>query len=269
VFGGVPDPTRKDQPVPITKPLARTALAILTVTVLAQPSSKLNFEVASIKPSAPGSHEGGQVRILAGNQTVTASNVPLKYLLVIAYNLRVDQISGGPAWVTNDGYDLEAKASRPATRDELMQMLQTLLMERFSLTLRDDKKVQPVYTLVSEKAAPNLKHNNSTTELLFYPTGPGHYTGTNVPMSYLAWSLSRLADVGRVVIDRTGLTGGYDIDLKFTPSSPVPNAADAVTTDTGPSLFTALREQLGLKLESAREPVDYLTIERAERPSGN
>ncbi len=85
-------------------------------------------------------------------------------------------------------------------------------------------------------------------------------------MSYLAWSLSRLPDVGRVVVDKTGLTGGYDFELQFTPELSAPKPPDGAPTDSGPSLFTAIRDQLGLKLESAKEPIDFFTIEHAERP---
>src|ERR1700722_15091464 len=131
-----------------------------------------------------------------------------------------------------------------------MLMLQTLLTERFKLILRNDEKVQPVYTLVVEKASPNLKQNKNRGEPLFFPAGLRHYTGSNVSMSYLAWSLGRFPDVGRVVVDKTGLTGGYDFELQFTPEQNAPTPQEAVPPDSGPSLFTAVREQLGLRLES-------------------
>jgi uncharacterized protein (TIGR03435 family) len=226
---------------------------------------KIEFEVASIKPAAPG-RDGGRVRTLPGGQTFTASNVALKNLIMTAYSLRADQVSGGPGWVNSDGYDIEAKANRPSSPDELMLMLQTLLTDRFKLILRDDKKVQPVYALALEKAGPNMKQNKNRSEPLFFPVGLGHYTASNVSMSYLAWSLGRFSDVGRVVVDKTGLSGGYDFELQFTPEQNAPNPQDAVPPDSGPSLFTAVREQLGLRLESTKEPVDFFTIDHAERP---
>src|SRR5579863_2062402 len=229
---------------------------------------KAEFDAATVKPPAPGGRDGGRVRTLAGGQTFTASSVPLKYLIVTAYGLRPDQVSGGPGWVNSDGYDIEGKANRPASRDELMLMLQALLADRFKLVLRDEKREQPIYALVFEKAVPGLKQNKDGGEPLFYPVGLGHYIVSNVSMQYLAWSLELNASVGRVVVDKTGLTGGYDFDLKFTPELSGP-PQDAIATDPGPSLFTALREQLGLKLESARAAVDFYTIEQAERPSGN
>jgi uncharacterized protein (TIGR03435 family) len=231
-------------------------------------NGKVEFDAATVKPPAPGSRDGGRVRTLAGGQTFTASSVPLKYLIVTAYGLRPDQVSGGPGWVNSDGYDVEAKANRPASRDELMRMLQSLLAERFKLILRDEKKEQPIYELVFEKAVGAFKQNKDVSEPLFYPVGLGHYIGSNVSMPYLAWSLGLNAGVGRVVVDKTGLAGGYDFDLKFTPELSGP-PQDAAPTDSGPSLFTALREQLGLKLEPAKAPVDFYTIDHAERPSGN
>jgi uncharacterized protein (TIGR03435 family) len=259
----------------ITAPLVSLAsiFALSAVLVLASvPAfgqsgrSRIEFDVASIRPTAPGSRDGGRVRTLAGGQTFTASNVALKFLIVTAYGLRPDQVSGGPAWVNNDGFDIEAKANRPASRDDLMLMLQNLLTNRFRLTVRDEKRLQQVYALVFDKAVPNLKHNSNGSEPLFFPVGLGHYTGTNVSMSYLAWSLGLSAGLGRVVVDKTGLKGGYDFDLQFTRELNGPAPQDGGPTEAGPSLFTAIREQLGLKLESAKEPVDFLTVEHAERP---
>src|ERR1700722_19832249 len=112
--------------------------------------ARAQFEVASIKPAAPGTVEGARVRSPGGGQIFTATNVPLKYLIMTAYTLRVEQVSGGPAWASSmsDGYDIVAKAARPTTRDQLMLMLQALLADRFKLILRNEKKVQTVYNLV-------------------------------------------------------------------------------------------------------------------------
>jgi uncharacterized protein (TIGR03435 family) len=240
---------------------------LASVVVLGQPApGKIEFDAASIKPAAPSGRDGGRVRTLPGGQTFTASNVALRNLIMTAYSLRADQVSGGPGWVNSDGYDIEAKANRPSSPDELMRMLQTLLTDRFKLILRNDKKVQPVYALVVEKTVPNFKPNNSRSELLFFPVALGHYTGSNVPMPYLAWFLGRFPDVGRVVVDKTGLSGGYDFDLQFTQQLNGPRPQDGDPADSGPSLFTAIREQLGLKLELTKEPVDFFTIDHAERP---
>jgi bla regulator protein BlaR1 len=226
---------------------------------------KLQFDAATIKPAAPG-RDGGMIRILPGGQTFTASNVALRALIMTAYGARADQVSGGAAWANNDGWDIQAKTSRRVSGDELMQMLRALLVDRFQLALRDEKKEQPVYSLVVEKTVLGLRVNTDGSELTFRPAALGHYTGTNVTMAYLAWSLGRFPDTGRVVVDKTGLKGGYDFELEFAQTFGPANAQDSTP---GPSLFTALREQMGLKLEPGREPVDFYTIEHAERPSGN
>ena len=167
----------------------------------------------------------------------------------------------------SDGYDIVAKAARPTTRDELMLMLQALLADRFKLILRNEQKVQTVYNLVYEKPTPDLRQNTNESEMRLAVPGPGHYAGINVPMSYFAWTLG--LHLGRTVLDKTGLRGGYDFDLRFTPEPKTPSPADAVLTDSGPSVFTAIREQMGLKLESAKAPVDFFIIDHAERPSEN
>jgi uncharacterized protein (TIGR03435 family) len=226
---------------------------------------KLEFDVATIKPAAPG-RDGGIVRILPGGRTFTASNVALKYLLVTAFGVTPGQVSGGPGWVNSDGYDIEAKTSQSVSGDELMLMLRALLTDRFQLTLRNDQKVQQVYELALDKAGAKLRANKDGGELTLRPDGKGQFIATNVTMAYLCWTLGRFPDAGRPVVDKTGLKGGYDFELQYTP---VFRAPDGGAADTGPSLFTALREQLGLKLESAKDPIDFYTIEHAERPSGN
>jgi bla regulator protein BlaR1 len=227
-------------------------------------SGKLEFDAATIKPAV--GREGGIIRILPGGQTFTASNVPLRALIMTAYSARADQVSGGLAWANNDGWDIQAKAGRAVSGDELMQMLRALLTDRFKLKLRDEKKTQPVYLLVVEKPVANFRKNSDGSELALRPVALGHYIATNVTMSYLAWSLGRFPDTGRVVVDKTGLAGGYDFELAFAQTVGPATAADA---PLGPSLFTAVQEQLGLKLEPAKEPVDFYTIEQADRPSGN
>jgi uncharacterized protein (TIGR03435 family) len=159
-------------------------------------SPRAQFEVASIKPAAPGAGEGARVRTPGGGQMFTASNVPLKYLIMTAYTLRVEQVSGGPGWASSmsDGYDIVAKAARPSSHGELMLMLQALLADRFKLILRNDKKVETVYDLVYEKPGPNFEQNTNGNAMDLATPGPGHYTGINVPMSYFAWTLGRGLD---------------------------------------------------------------------------
>lgn len=229
------------------------------------------FEVASIKPSAPGGR-GGIIRPMPGNQAYMAANMPLRVMMTVAYSVTDRQISGGPDWVGTEPFDVNAKADRPCTTEELHVLLQKLLEERFQLKVRREKREMPVWELVIDKGAPKMPQHDAK-DIDRGPMGPGPggrgLAGKNIPINYFAFVLSRVLD--RNVIDKTGLEGFYDITLDFVrdfqgvrpDGAPPPPPAD------GPSIFTALREQLGLRLVSARGPVEHLVIERAERPSAN
>jgi uncharacterized protein (TIGR03435 family) len=238
----------------------------------------------------------------------TATNISLKALIHFAYGVQDFQISGGPAWLESDKYDVEAKAEgssegdmrsmseeqRQLELDKRKLMMQALLAERFRLVLHKESKEAPIYALVVAKNGPKLKE--ATAEELAPPNlkdmpdrpdrkgllrgegmrmGRGEVSGQAVKLGFLADVLSNQPELGRTVLDKTGLTGTYDFTLKWTPEEPpgamfkgpgdAPPAADA----NGPSLFTALEEQLGLKLESQKGPVDLLVIDHAEKASEN
>jgi uncharacterized protein (TIGR03435 family) len=156
-------------------------------------------------------------------------------------------------------------------RDEMLRLLQSLLEERFKLVLRREKKEFPGYALVVEQAGPRLHASDAPHSDDAAPLNPyrarglepsaGYLVFKNETMPDFAWRLSTLVILGgRVVVDKTGLDGRYDFDLKFAPDSP--NA-------DGPSIFTAIREQLGLRLEARKIPLEVLSVERAERPTDN
>jgi uncharacterized protein (TIGR03435 family) len=219
------------------------------------------FEVASIKPNTSGAG-GGIVRPMPGNQVYMAQNMPLLAIMTVAYTVTNRQISGGPDWITTERWDLNAKADRSYPTEQLRVMLQKLLEERFQLKLRREPREMPVWELVVDKGGPKMpKHDPA--DLDRGPMGPGPngrgMSGKNLPMSYLAFSLSRMLD--RNVVDKTGLDGSWDVTLDFVREQD-PN-------QDGPSIYTAVREQLGLRLVSARGPVEHLVIESAERPSAN
>jgi uncharacterized protein (TIGR03435 family) len=191
-----------------------------------------------------------------------AQNMPLRVLMTVAYTVTNRQIAGGPDWIGTEPWDLNAKADRSYPIEELRVMLQKLLEERFNLKLRREKREMPVWELVVDKGAPKMvKHADGDID--HPPMGPGPngrgMSGRNIPMSYLAFSLSRVLD--RNVIDKTGLDGFWDVTIDF--------ARDQDPNQEGPSIFTAVREQLGLRLVSAKGPVEHLVIESAERPSAN
>ncbi len=230
------------------------------------------FEVASIKPSAPG---GRGVRIqMAPGGRLDVSNVTLKLLIQQAYGVKDFQISGGPGWINSERYDVVAKADRDIGKaEELRPLIQKLLADRFQLTIHRDTKELPVYALVVGKNGPKLKESAANGPGSQIRMGRGLINGQGMGMEMLAGELSR--PLGRTVIDRTGLKGQYDIKFEWTPEDgpghgPGDGPESAPPSDTtGPSLFTALQEQLGLKLESSKGPVEIIVIDRAEKPSEN
>jgi uncharacterized protein (TIGR03435 family) len=185
----------------------------------------------------------------------------------VAYSVTDRQIAGGPDWIDTDRYDITAKADRRCTVEELHGMLARLLEERFQFKIRHEKREMSIWALTVDKGGPKLTEHDAA-DLDHPPFGPGPgpngrgTTGKNVSMNYFAFMLSRLLD--RNVVDRTGLTKNYDLSIDFARDIPGQDPPPDV-----PSIFTALKEQLGLKLESAKGPVEFLVIEKAERPTAN
>jgi uncharacterized protein (TIGR03435 family) len=242
--------------------------ALLGLCAFAQ--APLIFDVASVKPAAPGAR-GGIVRQMPGNQRYIATNVPLRLIMTVAYTVTDRQISGGPSWVGTDPFDIDAKSEKPHSPDELHDMLARLLEERFQLKIRHEKRDLPVYELVVEKGGPKLTEHDPA-DLDHPPMGgtADGMEGTNVTMNYFAFILSRNLD--RNVIDKTGLTARYDLKLQFAREGPVkmgPDGGRGPIEQEGPTIFTALREQLGLRLVPTKGPVDFLVIEHAEKPADN
>jgi uncharacterized protein (TIGR03435 family) len=246
--------------------------------------TQATFEVASVKPSAPGV-PGMFIRYLPGGG-VRVTGASLKNLISLAYNVRAFQIFGGSQWVDTEPFDIEARAATsdvttptdPAKMSEEQrkanERLRSLLADRFQLTLHPETKEQPVYALIVAKGGSKLQESTEARGLI-RRMGRGTLKGQAVGLGMLALNLSN--ELGRRVIDKTGLSGKYDFELTWTPTqpsaaplSPPPQTAEsALAADPGPSIFTALQEQLGLRLESEKGPVEVLVIDRAERPSKN
>ncbi len=260
-----------------------------------------SFEVASIKPYKPISPGTVIVwpRILPGRFVYTG--VTAKRLVAFAYQVRETQVLGGPSWIDMDRYDIDAKEDeadatalqklpRFQQGEQVGLRMQALLAERFKLMVHHETKELPVYALVVAKNGPKFhesKPNAASPDGRIRPTGhaqPGSSTGgepegdtnifaTGTSMALFAKHLS--ADVGRTVLDETGLKGEYDLRLVYSPDQTQPAIFDGTTEgdappeSRGPSIFTALREQLGLKLESTKGPVDVIMIDHIERPSAN
>ena len=184
-----------------------------------------------------------------------------------AYGVRPDQISGGPAWLSSDHYDIIAKSGDEGALawDRAMQMLQSLLADRFQLKIHREMKETPVYELVAGKNGPKLKEAAADAKpgLVMRGTASGmHMEVTKGTMDQLARQLSTTA--GRPVVDKTGLTGSYAYTLDWVRADRIPDSDSNL-----PSIFNAVQEQLGLKLESTKAPVEVIIVDRAEKPSGN
>jgi uncharacterized protein (TIGR03435 family) len=197
------------------------------------------------------------------------ANSTLRNLAAYAYDVKDYQISEGPAWTRSDYFSLVATAGDGVnpSPEAIRQMLQALLADRFQLRLRREKKEIAVYLLVLSKNGPKLKES-ATGGRFSLTASVGRLTATNLSMARLAQTLS--ASVGRPVFDRTGLAGEYDVKLEGAGVGMTPKPGAGSTDDGGASsVFTTIQEQLGLKLDSAKEPVEFLTIEHVDKPSAN
>ncbi|HEY4362687.1 MAG TPA: TIGR03435 family protein [Bryobacteraceae bacterium] len=224
-----------------------------------------SFDVASIKlhPEPITMSIDPSVR----GRTVSGMASTLLDLITNAYGVKYDQISGGPAWIKSDHYDVTAKSEGEGTlaREQAQQMMQTLLADRFQLKIHRETRTVPVYALVMSKNGAKLKPSSAGAPgNNFVRAGAAglHMEATQGTMERLAAQLSGSA--GRPVIDKTGLTGFYAYTLDWLS----PNQTATSTSDI-PDVFTAVQEQLGLKLEPTTGPREILIIDRAEKPSGN
>jgi uncharacterized protein (TIGR03435 family) len=245
-------------------------MTFLVVALMLCQAQSPAFEAASVKVSS-----GEQVRMRREPGRLAITNFSLRAMVRYAYDVQENQISGGPAWFDSDRWDIVATAGREITEPERRRMLQTLLDERFKMTIRHESKELPVYALVVAKGGPKLTPgaagNPERVELGVSGAGLHQMRGQSVPLSTIAKVLTGQA--GRIVIDRTGIAGSFDYQLEWVPdpaNMPMINGAkpDGSKLD-GPSIFTAVQEQLGLKLEATKGPVEILVIERAEKAAEN
>ena len=261
-------------------PLLASALA---AQVVKSDGPKPQFEVATVRPNKSGD-VNASIRIQPGGR-LTATNQTLRNLIRNAFNLQPDQMIGGPDWMASDRYDVVAKIADAdlnekgmAPAPQVMLRVQSLLEDRFQMMTHWETRDLPVYALVvatEGKLGPKLKVHTGDCDLtgksLPPPGSPAmncgtrsnmtpasaKVTGSGISMEIFARTLA--GGTGRNVIDKTGLAGSYDLELEFTP--------DQSADNVGASLFTAIQEQLGLKLDSQRAPVEVLVIDRLERPT--
>jgi uncharacterized protein (TIGR03435 family) len=241
------------------------AVAALAEQVQPDPGTTASFEVASVKPNKNGTPNA--IPPVLPNGGYSASNVALKSVIANAYQVRIFQIEGGPDWLAFDRFDILARG-REGTPDGLRPaMLRALLAERFKLVAHFETKEQQVYSLVLARSdgrlGPRLKPSAPDTKpglaLPSVGNGIGRIAGTGVLIDAFAGVLAN--DFRQMVINRTDLKGRFDIDLQFTPGT------SAVAAPEFPSIFTAVQEQLGLRLQPDRAPVPVLVIDSVERPT--
>jgi uncharacterized protein (TIGR03435 family) len=257
---------------------ALTGLLALTVTVGAAPQSAAPmFDVVSIKENT--SDAGGGGTRPRGNDRWEATNLSLRSLLGAAWNIPSDRVLGGPDWTRTTRYDIDARGSIANGWDDIRPKLQSLLRERFNVAVHIEHRQLPVYYLVKARAdappGPRLKPSvidcsasnwrdmakaNPTARACMFSIDNGALTGGGMTMMTLSSILTGAA--ATPVLDRTGLSGGHDVDLEW-------SGAFGNTNPDAVSIFTAVQEQLGLKLEGGTAPLDVLIVDHAERPSAN
>ncbi len=223
---------------------------LLAASAVAQPPA---FEAASIKPTKDfsarlwDSHTG----------TISLRGHSLKSLICVAYHVKESQVSGGPKWLDEDRFDIYAKSEGPAEDPQLLAMLQTLLAERFQLVFHHEEKIASAFALVAAKSG--LKIKPVEAEGSRSNSSKGRIVAKGVSMEKLAEILSRQA--GAPVSDMTGAAGVYDFTLEW--------STEGDEADRQSALFASLQQQLGLKLETRKLPVDLFVIDRAEKPTEN
>jgi uncharacterized protein (TIGR03435 family) len=271
-------------------------LAIVIVAAQENPA----FEVASIKQNTSG--DGGQlIRIMPGNR-FNVTNMAPRQLIIMSYQLQQFQVTGGPSWITSDHYDIVAKMAGeqapfvPGQPNPMMLAMRTLLADRFKLKLHKETREMDVYNLVMIKpGVPGPALKASTTDCVKEanarrggppPAGPPAPPGPNdpfpcglmgmpgmirmggMPIAQITQMLTN--QTGRLVYDKTNLTGNWDFMLKYLfeqrGNQPLPPGVPAPDPDA-PSIYTALQEQLGMKLESAKAPVEMTVIDSIEHPT--
>lgn len=262
-----------------------------SVRAQSQTAAPRSFEVASIKPSEPG--QMGTRLMIAPGGNFNAKNATPQMLVEFAYNIRDFQISNAPGWLKSEHYDVTAKGDDGGSPnpDALRQMVQSLLAERFKLLIHRETKELPVYNLVVGKSGLKMKEVEVPGDGPDKDPGPGpgkiqgqgpgpgrggmmrmgrgQLTGQAIKVDMLVSNLAR--QIGRTVIDKTGLKGAYDFKLEWTPEpGQGADLGEHTPIDpSGPTIFAALQEQLGLKLESAKGPVEIVVIDRIEKATEN
>src|ERR1700679_89065 len=220
------------------------------------------FDAASIKVSKAG---GGRGSMNSDSGRITYTNVTLRDCLMAAYDAKDYQISG-PAWLPTERYDIVATANGAASDDAMKLMLRKLLNDRFQMTVHREKKELPVYALVVGKNGTKLMHESENPGKSRTQMSGGSVVFTSITIAELVDYMShmRSAEMDRPVVDNTGLKGKYDFTVTLFPTQEEMMAA-LNKGDFGSSIFTLIQEQLGLKLEPQKLPLDMVVVDKAEK----
>ena len=250
-----------------------SVLLVAAASFTAAQPSRLTFDVAAIHLAKPGS-DRGFIKPLPGGNGYIVENVNLKTMIAVIYRIPARQISGGPDWINSTTFNIGARSEKVADIEDLHTMFKNLLADRFGLKMHTEEKEGAVYELHVEKSGLKMKADGDKSDLKI-PINmirPSVFEGVKVPMQYLCWFLSQaFRDDPRPVIDKTGLKEVYDFTLTFQPELPPGLTQDDLLPEIRkmPTLFDALPDQLGLRLQPAKGPVDFYVIDHAETPSAN
>ncbi len=271
-------------------PLVAGVIFLVPGFAQSAPAVRPEFEAATVKAR----RDNGKAGVRGTTGRLTLENVPLRLMISVAYKTRPSQIVGGPSWGDSARFDIQGKAAEAVGTDPMLLMLQGLLEDRFQLKIHREIREGSVYELTVAKGGPRLKPGSCVPfdpNHLPRPTAPGevqvNYCGRMarggddshrtvdgkgvdiVPtIGLLIPSLTGFFSeaLDRAVVNKTGLNGTFDFHLEWTPQ----NTSDVPADNSGaPSIFTAVQEQLGLRLEAGKGPVEFLVIDRAEKPSEN
>jgi uncharacterized protein (TIGR03435 family) len=239
------------------------AIALLAICGFAAAyaqSAAPRFDVAVIRPSQASA--GSSSGIYTGHGKVRAQNVTLKRCIIGAYGVGPNQVFGGPGWLDSDRFEIDAKIDRDVNDDRVLnEMLQVLMADRFQLALHRETRTLPVYVLEVAKNGPKLDKSGGGESSTNGSTGDhgAVYAFTNATIDHFAQVLARVLTAP--VVNRTGLAGAFSFKLEWAPEN--------TKSAGGASIFTAIQEQLGLRLRAEKTPVEVLVIDRAEKPSEN
>jgi uncharacterized protein (TIGR03435 family) len=236
------------------RPFCAIALALCAAAAL----TAQTFEVATVKRNLSGPNAPNAFSPEPGRLVVT--NMPLDQMLQATFHIRTGMLIGATGWMTSDRYDIEGKAPGVSKFDDQMVMLKALLIERFQLKFHTETRQLTMLYLVKGKSGPKFTPSAEGDGKEHINIRPTQISGTNIPFGHFVSILE--AQLSRPIKNDTGISGDFDLSLKYVKDD-APNAAE------GPSVFAAVEEQLGLKLESRKGPAEVLVIDSAQRPGEN